>query len=89
MENHRLAMEIRLKVLSTKGGVYIVDNEGDLLITPFRTGWKENARQLFYVGLSDDTKKILAKIEHCIARLQDGCPIRSSLSRWSQLMRLT
>jgi len=89
MENHKLAMEIRLKVLSTRSGVYVVDNGGDLLITPFRTGWKENARQLFYVALGDDTKKILGKIEYCIARLQDGCPIRSSLSRWSQLMRLT
>ena len=89
MDNNRLAMEIRLKVLSTQSGVYIVDNGGDLLITPFRTGWKENARQLFYVALGDDTKHILRKIELCIARLQDGCPIRGSLTRCLPVMRLT
>ena len=89
MENNRLAMEIRLKVLSTRSGVYVVDNGGDLLITPFRTGWKENARQLFYVGLDDDSKKILGKIEYCIARLRDGCPIQSSLGKYIARMRLT
>lgn len=89
MDNNRLAMEIRLKVLSSRSGVYIVDNGGDLLITPYRQGWKENARQLFYVALGDDTKKILAKIYCCIARLEDGYPIRGSLTRCINAMRLT